>query len=72
VVQVHLGPPPFPTARGPLGSSVGGPGRQMGGGGMKRVVLLAVAALAAARFARRRREDDEDLWTVATQAPDLR
>jgi hypothetical protein len=39
---------------------------------MRRMLLLAAAALAAATIARRRRDDDEDLWTEATQAPDLR
>jgi hypothetical protein len=36
------------------------------------MLILAVAALAAAGLLRRRRVDDEDLWTEATQAPDLR
>jgi hypothetical protein len=39
---------------------------------MRRMLFLAVAALTAVAFARRRRVDDEDLWTVATQPPDLR
>jgi hypothetical protein len=36
------------------------------------MLMLAAAALAAAGLVRWRRVDDEDLWTEATQAPDLR
>jgi hypothetical protein len=68
VVQVHLGPPSIP---GPGAEHAFGDVRE-GRGRMRRMMLLAAAALAAATIARRRRVDDEDLWTEATQAPDLR